>query len=72
MAKVETLACGACGRIENIDLIDAKDDGTGDYVVFECIACYGEGWAPAVTGALRLSVCPDLKPHYERYREASR
>ena len=40
----DTFPCSACGKPTHIDLLDAKDDGTGNYVIFECEPCYGPGW----------------------------
>lgn len=49
------VACHACGRIEHIDLLDAKPDDPSnpagsDWNRLECIACYGPGWLPAGGG----------------------
>jgi hypothetical protein len=29
----------------HIDDLDGKDDGTGNFTIFECEKCYGPGWA---------------------------
>lgn len=38
--------CSTCKTPTHIDLLDAKDDGTGDYTILECRECYGPGWVP--------------------------
>lgn len=38
--------CMACGASTHIHMLDAKDDGTGNFTILECEACYGPGWAP--------------------------
>ena len=35
-----------CGRMTHLNLIDAKDNGTGNFEIFECRDCYGPGWMP--------------------------
>lgn len=37
--------CSKCGKIMPLDLLDAKDDGTGNYNILECQDCYGPGWS---------------------------
>ena len=41
-----TLNCAACRRPTVVELIDGKDDGTGNFTVLHCPDCYGPGWAP--------------------------
>jgi len=43
----EKLDCSKCGKPTPIDLLDAKDDGTGNFTILECQSCYGPGWLPA-------------------------
>lgn len=69
-----TIRCHKCGRVEDAHLIDGKPhpgaDENSDFTRLECIACYGPGWLP--TGGvedIKRSVCPDLAPHYERFRQ---
>lgn len=43
--------CMACGRLTEIDLLDAKpepgcDPDTADWTRLECEGCYGDGWSP--------------------------
>lgn len=61
--------CTGCGRVENLDLLDGKDDGTGDFTLLECVACYGPGWLPAVSLDAHASVRPDLERDYARHRQ---
>ena len=42
----DILYCHSCGKANHIHLIDAKDDGTGNYTILECQDCYGDGWSP--------------------------
>lgn len=42
----ETAACDKCGEETDINLLDAKDDGSGDYTILHCEKCYGPSWAP--------------------------
>ena len=42
----DTAKCHKCGETMHIDLLDAKDDGTGNYTILECRECYGPGWVP--------------------------
>ena len=69
--KIEVLRCNACGKDENIDLIDTKDDGTGNFTILHCIACYGPYWAPATMCSLSQSIRPDLKALYDAYTTES-
>ena len=39
--------CHKCGTPTHINLLDAKDDGTGNFTILECETCYGPGWEPA-------------------------
>lgn len=50
--------CDACGRVTDIDLLDAKDDGTGDFAVLACERCYGPDWEPATMGTRPLPLLP--------------
>ena len=43
----EMFPCHTCGTYHHIDLLDAKDDGTGNFTILQCRSCYGSGWAPA-------------------------
>ncbi|CAM5769871.1 hypothetical protein [Bosea minatitlanensis] len=66
-------ACDCCGRIEHIDLLDAKPPAggvpeTADWSRLECIACYGPGWLPMEDGALRRSINNDLHGLYLGFR----
>lgn len=38
--------CHECGRPTPLALLDAKDDGSGDFSILHCKACYGPGWLP--------------------------
>jgi len=52
--------CHGCGTPTHIDLLDAKDDGTGDFTILECRKCYGPGWAPFLARQVRYHYkCPD-------------
>lgn len=53
----DTMACRKCGRQTDIALLDAKDDGTGNFTLLECQRCYGEGWLPIAT----RTVSPDVR-----------
>ena len=44
---IEFCNCTACNARTDIDLLDGKDDGSGDYNRIECPKCYGPGWVPA-------------------------
>lgn len=43
---MEKEPCHKCGTPTPLPLLDAKDDGTGDYNILECERCYGPGWLP--------------------------
>lgn len=45
--ELDVFACHACGKLEHIDDLDGKDDGTGEFTRLECAACYGPGYAKA-------------------------
>lgn len=45
----EIAACRKCGTLTDVNLLDMKDDGTGNWTVAECEPCYGPGWRPAFT-----------------------
>ena len=71
------VACHSCGRVEHIDLLDAKPDDLDapeacDWNRLECIACYGPmfgGWNPAGTSRPDLvSICPELHGLYRGWR----
>lgn len=42
----ELINCSKCKTPTPIELLDAKNDGTGNYTILECRTCYGPGWAP--------------------------
>ena len=42
----EQTACHKCGEQTEIDLLDSKDDGSGNFTILECRHCYGPGWSP--------------------------
>ncbi len=65
---MSTIRCHGCGREEDAHLIDVQDDGTGNFTVMKCVACYGPNWCPVGSDSFRLSVCPDLAPLYEAFR----
>ena len=44
MRKPELFPCHACGTLTDINMLDAKDDGTGNYTIMQCRKCYGPGW----------------------------
>jgi hypothetical protein len=60
--------CHICGCHENIELLDARDDGTGQFELIECIACYGPGWLPTGGVEISESLCLDLQPFYAVFR----
>lgn len=65
--------CDCCGRLEHIDLLDAKPDEPDnpqgcDWNRLECIACYGPGWLPATEGAVTRSACEELHGLYLGFR----
>ncbi len=39
--------CHKCNEMTHIDDLDAKDDGTGNFLLLECEKCYGEGYVSA-------------------------
>jgi hypothetical protein len=54
------LSCDACGTLTHIDLLDGKDDGTGNFTILECRKCYGPGWAPLAADQVRYRYeCPE-------------
>ena len=55
--------CDKCGKQENINLLDSKDDGSGDFTILECIACYGSLWQPCGS-AFEESIRPELTKMY--------
>ena len=67
--------CDCCGRLEHIDLLDAKPDEPDnpegcDWNRLECIACYGPNWVPG--GGTRrpdlVSICGELHGLYRGWR----
>jgi hypothetical protein len=46
--KPEYLTCSKCSAQVDVDLLDGKDDGTGNFNILECEVCYGPGWCPSV------------------------
>lgn len=70
MAKIETMACHGCGIEESINLIDGKDDGTGNFNRLECVKCYGPGWNPCAIEHIAESVQPSLRPFYDGWWRA--
>jgi hypothetical protein len=50
MSKLEMLPCMKCHQPTHIDLIDGKDDGTGNFNILECWECYGPDWRPLSLG----------------------
>lgn len=73
MSERDLIRCDACGREEHADLIDTKDDGTGNFTIMECIACYGEDWLPmdGSPESWKVSVRPDLAPYYRQWRDSA-
>lgn len=67
------LRCASCGRDEHAELIDAKpsngDWECGDYDRFECIGCYGPGWAPLSYRSIDKSVRKELQPQYAAWMQ---
>lgn len=39
--------CAKCGELKHLDLLDSKDDGSGNFTILECQGCYGPSWVPA-------------------------
>lgn len=51
MADPDVLPCACCGKLTEIDMLDAKpepgeDPETADFTRLECRTCYGPGWLP--------------------------
>lgn len=67
------IRCAKCGRDEHAELIDAKpsngDFECGDYDRFECIECYGPGWAPLSYRSIDKSVRKELQPLYAAWMQ---
>jgi hypothetical protein len=42
----DVIPCHGCGRPTHLNLLDGKDDGTGDFNILACRDCYGPGWRP--------------------------
>jgi hypothetical protein len=58
--KTRLRPCDGCGTPTHIDLLDGKDDGTGNFTILECRKCYGPGWAPFLARQVRYHYeCPD-------------
>lgn len=38
------IQCVACKENWPASLIDSKDDGTGNFTIFQCPICYGPDW----------------------------
>lgn len=73
MTDPDHVACDACGRVEHIDLLDAKPDDPSnpvgcDWNRLECIACYGPGWLPGGDGNTSVSICDELHGLYLGFR----
>lgn len=68
---IEVMKCDSCGIFENINLIDGKDSGTGDFDRFECIRCYGKDWSPCSDNHIAESVQPQLKQLYDRWERVN-
>ncbi len=69
-------ACDCCGRIEHIDLLDAKPDDPSnpagcDWTRLECIACYGPGWVPAGFTPFEGAICDEMAGLYRGWRITS-
>lgn len=43
--------CSKCGKVWHLHLLDAKDDGTGNFEILEGPCCYGVGWTACTTVA---------------------
>lgn len=57
----EYLRCDGCGRLTRIDLIDGKDDGSGDFNILHCPNCYGAEYNPLSEEWAKLH----HPPHYK-------
>ncbi len=66
------IRCDGCGVEEAAELVDAKDDGTGNFTVMQCIACYGPGYDMLSEAHASLSRQPHLRPLYEEHIAARR
>ncbi|MBS4048338.1 MAG: hypothetical protein KG075_18475 [Alphaproteobacteria bacterium] len=67
----DTEPCHGCGRTTPLDLLDAKDDGSGDFSILHCKACYGPGWLPMASEpvAHRLTmICRKLASQFNSAR----
>lgn len=65
----DVFPCHTCKKPEHINLLDTKDDGTGNWTICECITCYGPGWNPySIVCIDTQSVRPDLRPFYDEWR----
>ena len=62
-----TATCSHCGVVENIDLLDGMDDGTGDFTLLGCVRCAGPDWLPAISLDAHRSVAPGLELGYARH-----
>lgn len=71
MTSIHLAKCTACGRVENIDLLDAGGPEFGkSHNALECIACYGPDWLPAMEITAHASACPDLAPAYRQFADS--
>lgn len=61
--------CTKCNVLENINLLDGKDDGSGDFNLLECIRCYGPDWLPTSECDIRYSAQQSYADDYERWDE---
>lgn len=69
---VITDTCTCCGRVENIDLLDAGGEEFGKSETdLECIACYGPDWLPLTDITIHQSCCPSLAPIYRQYLDST-
>lgn len=59
--------CHACQRMTHIDLLDGKPSKPGGHKFdrLECPDCYGDGWAPMVSGQERTN-----SPEWQATRRA--
>jgi hypothetical protein len=64
----DVIACDKCGKPEHLELLDSKDDGSGNFTILQCVACYGPGWNPMATRSFSKSTRPDLAPLYNAWR----
>ncbi|CCG43237.1 hypothetical protein [Magnetospirillum molischianum] len=69
----DKIACQKCGRKWHPHLIDAKDDGTGNFTILEGPCCYGPNWVPTTYTPIgdftRSMLDEGMKMHEIRMRE---